>query len=594
VQPGVPRDLETICLKCLEKEPARRYESAAALADDLRRFLAGEPIVARPTGPDERVWKWAKRHPAVAALAAVGLAVAVGAVGSGFAFVHYQKARADVEADLRQRAVAERDRARRAYDVLTSQLVEQALTAQRELRPEQGALLRRAADFYQELAAEGGDTPDDRAVAAAAGARVGRIFARLDKVPQARAAFEQALADYDRLIADRRRPADRRAAAVVALDLSSLLGRHDDLAAAKPYIDRAVADLDAVAAAETTDPEGRRARVKAHGQLTTWAATTRQADAAHQHDRAVALGEELAAGAEPDAADVAILATLLLNRAYHAVKAGRPGPARDDLVRAERLLADRSADPDLRGTHGQVLFNMVPALYGLREYGQLESVFDKLIAHYEGLVHDYPGDPRYVIELAGVYCNRGIILADTPQYYYQNSLPWLDRAAELLEPFRTRPSPPAAALSFLSNTCFARASSRQAVGRYAEALADWDRAVELAPHVAPERLVSLKVQRLACVAALGQVEEAVREADALVGSTPTDSELAMYHAAVYARAAGAADPPRAAEFARRAVEILGRPPANQNSYYQINLKHNPDFAAVRNRPDFQALLRPSP
>jgi formylglycine-generating enzyme required for sulfatase activity/tRNA A-37 threonylcarbamoyl transferase component Bud32 len=67
----VPRDLETICLKCLRKEPARRYASAEELANDLRRFQAGEPVQARPAGRLERAVKWAKRRPALAALLGV-------------------------------------------------------------------------------------------------------------------------------------------------------------------------------------------------------------------------------------------------------------------------------------------------------------------------------------------------------------------------------------------------------------------------------------------------------------------------------------------------------------------------------------------
>jgi WD40 repeat protein/tRNA A-37 threonylcarbamoyl transferase component Bud32 len=77
VNPSLDADLEVVTMKCLEKEPARRYESAGALADDLERWLAREPILARPAGRWERLAKWARRRPAAAALLGVSLLATV-------------------------------------------------------------------------------------------------------------------------------------------------------------------------------------------------------------------------------------------------------------------------------------------------------------------------------------------------------------------------------------------------------------------------------------------------------------------------------------------------------------------------------------
>jgi formylglycine-generating enzyme required for sulfatase activity len=112
LQPKVPRDLETVCLKCLHKEPDRRYPDAAALAEDLRRFQAGEPIVARPSRAWERGVKWARRRPALAALC-VALAAALATVLAGGAWYN-ARLRAEREKAVTALALEERARKERA------------------------------------------------------------------------------------------------------------------------------------------------------------------------------------------------------------------------------------------------------------------------------------------------------------------------------------------------------------------------------------------------------------------------------------------------------------------------------------------------
>lgn len=156
LQSLVPRDLETICLKCLEKDLAKRYGSARLLADDLRRFLSDEPILARPVSNRERFTRWCRRNPRIAFLAGtIGLLLIVVACGSlAFAYrlsqemarTEEQKEIADRNAELEKNARKESDqnaeKAKKAEDLASEQaklamqtVLDMVTTADEKLRP---------------------------------------------------------------------------------------------------------------------------------------------------------------------------------------------------------------------------------------------------------------------------------------------------------------------------------------------------------------------------------------------------------------------------------------------------------------------------
>jgi tetratricopeptide (TPR) repeat protein len=144
--PGIPRDLETICLKCLRKDPARRYATATALADDLRRWQDGEPITARPVGSVERVWKWSRRHPTTAVLLAVGLFIAIGLFVGSIWFT----GRLRYERNLAQ--AAERSEQRRTHELAAAlEIVRQERDEKEKARKSETSLKEDAIENDKDL-----------------------------------------------------------------------------------------------------------------------------------------------------------------------------------------------------------------------------------------------------------------------------------------------------------------------------------------------------------------------------------------------------------------------------------------------------------
>jgi serine/threonine-protein kinase len=191
----VPHDLETICLKCLQKEPARRYSSAAELAGELGRWQRGEPIRARPAGRVERALKWARRRPAAAALVGVSVLALVGLIAlSSVALWQWQAAVAALDSERTALTQAEDNLklARQAVDGTFNVARDDPLFQQPRMEKAKKLLLEKALPFYKSFRERQHDDRNLRWEEATQWSRVGYIEELLGRTAQAHHAYQQA------------------------------------------------------------------------------------------------------------------------------------------------------------------------------------------------------------------------------------------------------------------------------------------------------------------------------------------------------------------------------------------------------------------
>jgi predicted Ser/Thr protein kinase len=211
--PGVSRDLETICLKCLHKQPDRRYATARELADDLARFRAGEPIRARPVGPAERIVKWVRRRPAAAALAGLSAAAVLAVLGVTLAFNVWLSRERQAALDERDEAERQRVRAeahrreaqdnfllaRQVVDEYAKKAAEDPRLKERGVQEVRKEWLQAAEKFYRRFVEQAADEPEVRLEQARAYSRLASISAEIGTPAEAEKRYRQARRLWEQL-----------------------------------------------------------------------------------------------------------------------------------------------------------------------------------------------------------------------------------------------------------------------------------------------------------------------------------------------------------------------------------------------------------
>jgi serine/threonine protein kinase len=193
LNPGVPKDIETICLKCLQKERHRRYASAQELADELGRFLRGEPIRARPISQAERLWRLCRRNPVTASAIASAVLLLVAALGVvTVSNIRISAALAESESSFRD--------AVQVVDDLLTRVSEDVLLNQPGMQPLRKELLEKALGYYQRFLQRRGNDPRVQDELANAFYRVGVITEALRSPQDALESYEAARDRQERLV----------------------------------------------------------------------------------------------------------------------------------------------------------------------------------------------------------------------------------------------------------------------------------------------------------------------------------------------------------------------------------------------------------
>jgi serine/threonine-protein kinase len=416
LQPKCPRDLETICLKCLHKDPQQRYPSCEALADDLRRFLVYEPIQARPTGSIERLWRWCRRKPALASLAASAallLVTVVIALSVGLWAVNREKTRAEraltAEAQARQRT-------RQALDEMSSQVIDDWLSRQKYLEPIHQAFLEKALQYYEEFAQEAGDTEEIRHDVARAYLRVGEIQQKLGNHEQAEAALRHSQEVFNQLVADFPASAGHKRELARSHDgLGILLKETGRLDGAEVAFGAELALIRQLVEDFPETPQYREDLAASHNSMATLLEVTGRTKVAEEHFREALVICKLLDTDFPDEPRYRHRLAKAYNNWGALLRLTSRSKEAEDAFRAAleisaKLVAALPSVPDYRDTRADSYHSLGIILAFSNRLEDAATAYREALALNKRLAADFPSVPDYRAALARGHSNLGRVL----------------------------------------------------------------------------------------------------------------------------------------------------------------------------------------
>jgi eukaryotic-like serine/threonine-protein kinase len=610
LQSATPSDLETICLKCLEKEPTKRYASATALAEDLQRYLRGEPILARPANTVERFVKWARRKPTLAGL--LGMVMVALLILSAAVVLLWQAnnretlLREVAEANAR-RAWEKEEEARTAQkkaeelfrtsrsivvEVLAA-VTETPLLQQPSLREVRKLLLEKAVPLFERLLVAWSADQGTLEETARYYDRLGQLTHEIGNTEKAKEAYRQALRHREQLAAaEPGRPARQ---ADVATAWNSLGVQHYK-AGERQETSRcwreALRIRQQLAAAHPSETVYRVGVADSWSNLgVLFLEMENPAEAQRCWKEALRMRQDVAKELSGNVSIQGDIAAVLNNLGVLERDLGRHEEAERSFWQALDIHAKLAAQPDktlFSESWADAWNNLGILLCATGRRPEAEDAYREALRLREQLAKANPGVLPYWVKWGASCNNLGLFCIEDGEF--AEAVTWYDQGLQVLVPVRQKDPRNVAARLRLHDAHCGRADALSLLGKHTEALAECEKAIALKHSPPPDLNVSLLRGRIQARAKdVVAAEKTVRE----LKQSKLDGRMLVTLARTLSICLEAVpgDEGKVEQFTAEALRFLKQAAAGgwfKDEKHLLEVEQTPDFSALRKRREYQA------